>query len=265
MAAPPPELPDIDFLPADYREQHRQRRSQMWRLVIVLSVMCTIATAAFWQQRVRARLEGDLKVANWMFEQTAAHSSKLAELEARVANARQQAAILTFLRQPWPRTQILAAIVEPLPESIRLTEITIARSAIKTVRVGSSNLSKRSTGAKKNEQSRSPREETLRQLREGLHASVTEIDLHGISYDNPALHRYLAELVRHRLLVHSELLDLEHVEEGGEVRYHFTARITVAPPWERSESDWQPNKQPTEDRQAWQDKRFRSTGRGSAT
>jgi hypothetical protein len=54
-------MQDIDFLPADYRQNRVQRRWQPWRVVVVLVFAGLISAAALGQRRHRRQLETELE------------------------------------------------------------------------------------------------------------------------------------------------------------------------------------------------------------
>jgi len=220
--------PDPDFLPADYRTRNNERRWQFWRYAIFASALLTVAAAAFWQYRVGQRLEADLELANWMFEQSGTHSARLAQLQATHASLTNQANLLTHLRRHWPRTQILAAVTTPLPESVRITEIEINRTVVNPSGAAGAKEGRRRS-PETEEVQEPPSIATLRLLREEHNAVREKVRLEGTSTDPPALHAYLAALAECDLLANPELLGFERVDEVGGRRYQFTARLDVVP------------------------------------
>lgn len=226
----------IDFLPASYRVQHAERRSHFWRITIVLCVITVIGTMSYAQRRTRQHLQTDLDIADRMLTRSVMYSEKLSGIESKIHDAETRAELLTCLRRPWPRTQILKGIVGPLPESVRLTKIAIHRRSAASSGQPSRSATSRSPNKKEAESAEeSPAGATLRALLLLDESTTIEVDIEGVSYDSRALHRFLAKLADNPLLNNPELLDLERVVNDGEVSYPFTARISVVPPPDQQE------------------------------
>src|SRR5688572_1891055 len=116
----------IDFLPEHYRERRKQRRVRWWwALIVCLFGGVVLATGSLqWLSVQKIKYElSRLEMQCNTFRQLDQH---LLELETKVAHLSHSANLYTFLQHPWPRTQILAAVVQPVPEQMQLTSIRVA-------------------------------------------------------------------------------------------------------------------------------------------
>lgn len=204
---------DIDFLPQRYREAQADRSTHVWRVVLVVVVAAVVSSTAGLQIRRRAQLREHVGLVQTNLQAVRGQSAELPELERRMQRDEVESQLHTYLRRPWPRTQVLAALVRPLPDSIALTSIKIGRES------GGSG-----TGAAPAEQVVAPGssaaasaqptlKDDLEQLRKRFDPPRTVIQLAGVAQDAVALHRYMAELGRSDLLVDPELLSVQSAAE----------------------------------------------------
>lgn len=209
-------MQDIDFLPQRYREAHADRSSHIWRVVIVAVVAAVISSTAGLQIRRRAQLREHVGLARANLLAVRGQSAELPELERRMQHDEIESQLHTYLRHPWPKTQVLAALVRPLPEAISLTSIRIGRENA----AASSVLSAEHIAAPGAPPS-APTPETpsakedLELLRKQFDGPRTVIHFAGNSQDAVALHHYLAELGRCDLLVDPELLSVQSSTESS--------------------------------------------------
>src|SRR5690606_38175648 len=114
---------NIDFLPNRYRETYAARAAVVRRWPIVLGLASIITPLAIYQYVTHRSVVMSVVQVEPEFLVAQQKSKQLADLRAKLELARGQAALLVYLDHPWPRTRILAALQEPLPESVRLTNI----------------------------------------------------------------------------------------------------------------------------------------------
>ena len=120
-------MPDIDFLPPEYRQRVRQRQSQSWRIVVAAAMIGLVAAAAMTQHYRWRRVRADLADVTPAYVAAVTMQDRLAEVQKQLEQARACAELYTYLRHPWPRTQLLAAMVRPLPDEISLQQVQIVR------------------------------------------------------------------------------------------------------------------------------------------
>jgi hypothetical protein len=117
----------IDFLPAHYRERGRKRQSDLWRLLVAAMLGGIIVGSGLAVHRMRRQVEHEMISAECLGSGGTATVAKLTALQAELQPLRSQAELLTYLRHPWPRTQLLSAVLEPMPTTITLTRLHIVR------------------------------------------------------------------------------------------------------------------------------------------
>jgi Tfp pilus assembly protein PilN len=187
---------DIDFLPAEYRQSHAERTWQGRRLLIVALLAALVAAAALGQHRRRHRLAADLARCKPEHAKAAQIRDALTQLQSRLQVARTSADLYTYLRHPWPRTRIIAALLEPLPEEIAFEELRIERSA-PTGRASRENVSRLDEKAEQEQLARLlPAARDLKGLRDEFDAERIVVTISGVTSESAALHRYLGLLDR---------------------------------------------------------------------
>src|SRR5581483_9783167 len=110
-------MKDIDFLPAKYQEATAQLHAQWWRMAVLAMFAALVGLAVFGQYGIRLHAQGEIETLLPQYHAALAEMQRLAKTEDAVRPNRAQAELLTYLRHPWPRTQILARIMAPLPDT----------------------------------------------------------------------------------------------------------------------------------------------------
>src|SRR5271157_3148309 len=118
---------DIDFLPVECRRKQQRRQSQPWLIVTATAVVGLAAIAAIVQHWRWRYAEGQLAALKPAYETAVGLQDRLADVQQRLANAKAGAELYTYLRHPWPRTQLLCALLRPLPADITFLQVQIFR------------------------------------------------------------------------------------------------------------------------------------------
>ncbi|MBN1909531.1 MAG: hypothetical protein JW818_07330 [Pirellulales bacterium] len=223
---------DVDFLPAEHRHQHARRHTHFWRVVVLIGFGVLLGGTAVAQHVRRQSVDGQLTVVRTQYDMAQRQRDELTRLQNNHALLADSAALCTYLRHPWPRTQILAAVLNPLPDEITLDELTISREMPKDAK--SAGLSSRINleAEEKRLAALSPAQRDLEKLRDEVDKLETIVKLSGKTTQAAALHRYLGELGRSKLLAKAELNSLsedDNASEDGEGDMKFTATVTVRP------------------------------------
>ncbi len=219
---------DIDFLPSQYHRRQARKRSKPWQAMVVLSFVALVAAAAAGQYRQHRGLRAELELIEPQYEQAVAMNARLSTLQEELRKARAEAALLTYLRHPWPRTQLLQALLEPLPDEILLTELEIATESPAVQRLPQRRRPQREDDEKALA-ALTPAERDLAELRRQVDAMQTVIRIAGTTGDSAALHRYLGTLARSSLFGNAELESIESVEGGNRHAVRFRATVVVSP------------------------------------
>lgn len=120
-------MKQIDFLPHSYRRENTRRRRQAWQFMAVALVAGIIATASLFQAHTAAGLQARVDKVIPQYQEAQQQNKRLAELKVKLKIAQDQAELFTYLRHPWPKTQVLSALLEPLPKEVALDKIIIIR------------------------------------------------------------------------------------------------------------------------------------------
>src|SRR5947209_5658066 len=115
----------IEFLPEVYRQREALRRARIWWVIVVMIFGGVLGSSAVAQVCLRRSLVQQLDALAAEYAASQSQVQELSALQAQIVCAGQEASLYTFLKNPWPRTQLLAEVVQPLPEGIRLTKVSI--------------------------------------------------------------------------------------------------------------------------------------------
>lgn len=218
---------DIDFLPAEYRQRHARRRSGNQGLAVALAVVAAVACSGAWQtfryHQASRQLAEISPHYNDALEQSGLLAAKQLELQPEAAAAE----LVVYLHHPWPKSQILLAVVASLPEEVVLERLTIGRQSGETGRrpLGAPSAS----GAEGPAAATAPAASDLAMLRARCDASPTIVSLQGTTSDSVALNQYLAQLKQSPLFSQVELHSLESVGTERQPLFEFQATIDVRP------------------------------------
>lgn len=215
---------DIDFLPSEYRQRTRERRDSRWRLITLSATGLLLSAVTTFQHFTRVSLEDQLAVAEAQASVAQAQTARLSELVAARQAATAKAELITWLRHPWPRTQVLANLVLPLPNSITLTSLSInreqphcANSAVLPAEVAAA-------------QPQDPHLKDLATLRAAVCPETVVAELTGMTSDPGSLYEYAEKLAEQNLVAKAELLRVDRVSDPNRSGFRFSIRVLVKPP-----------------------------------
>jgi Tfp pilus assembly protein PilN len=217
----------IDFLPDIYRQREALRRARIWWAVVVMIFGGAIGASSLAQAWLRHGLLQQLDSLSADYAAAQSQVQELSNLQTQIVRAGHEASLYTFLENPWPRTQLLAEVVGPLPSEIRLTKISIVEEELSksAIQVGPRNTKAEEEAAAK----ASAPEKDLSRLQEDISRRQTAIDIEGYTSDVPKLHEYVAELSRSSLILSATPKSLEASNTAEKSRTRFTLRLIVRP------------------------------------
>jgi hypothetical protein len=221
---------DIDFLPVEYRQRHAQRQSRPWQIVAAVAIIGLVAAAALTQNHRRRKVQDELAIITPAYEAAVNQQSRLADVQARLKTANAAAGLYTYLRHPWPRSQLLTALARRLPKEITLQQVQILRE----VATASSAAEVRTPVDKKTEEenykSLPPAERDSSKLRARLDPLQTVVILAGTATESALLHRYIGDLEATDIFDKAELDCVNSVGSGkGSTVLQFRAVLLVQP------------------------------------
>jgi len=228
-------MKNIDFLPQRYREEHARRQAGWWRLALIVLFGGIVATASVVQFSYRSMVRSQLAQVQPLLAKARATEAHLAQLRTQGQQLERVSRLYATVEAPWPRTQILAAIVHPLGESVALEEIHLSHRAAEAPPAESSEidlgLSPNTADGRTDEESLPPAERDRRALHKQLYQRHCVVHLTGATSRQPDLHAYLERLERSPLLSRVELLGVDSVTvDKSPHSLRFTAEIFVRPP-----------------------------------
>lgn len=220
---------DINFLPAQYSERRARRQTQPWRIVAVLVFVALVAAAALVQCGRRNLLKADLAAVEPSYEMAARQDRQLGATQAKLQRLRSLAGLYAYLQHPWPRTQLLAGVLGPLPEDVIFERLQIVREKPPVEASGE----RQARGENPLDEERlaklPPPERDLKKLRGECDTMRTVIHFAGTTADSASLHRYLGELGKNGLFLKAELNSLESVPSKTNPAMRFQATVHVRP------------------------------------
>jgi Tfp pilus assembly protein PilN len=226
-------IKQIDFLPDKFRNAVRRRRASYWRFVVVLLFVGVFATAAWGMHSVRRNVRRDYEQTALRHTAAQAQETMLKNREARLAELRAYADLVTFLRHPWPRSQLLERLFAPLPETVIIDKLHLVNE-LKPVVAGSATPVE-ATG--ENAPAKTATTDLV-DLRKAVETNDLIIHLEGTTVDQPGLHAYLHRLADDKLFRRAQVESIEAAREDGaeagvakKGASRFTARIVVCPGW----------------------------------
>lgn len=194
----------IDFLPDRYRQATTRRRTSYWRLVVTLLFVAAFTATAYGLHYVgrevrihHASTATQLSSAERRADDVKRRDAQLAELENR-------AQLAAFLRHPWPRSQIVAEILQPLPDGVSVDKLRIANVPRPRPAAGGESASSESGEAPPADAS-----SDLARLRDEAEANDVTVSLEGSARDLPELHDYVQRLTTSKLIADAELTSID--------------------------------------------------------
>jgi hypothetical protein len=196
----------IDFLPEHYRERRKQCRVRWWWAMVACLFGGIVATTSSLQWLNQRRVVADLQKLELQVATARQLDQHLLQLETKVAALSHTANLYTFLSHPWPRTQILAAVVHPLPAEVELSSVRISESMIAAIPVSTPPGGDATASAPPPSH---PAIADLQQLHDAHELQRVVVTIEGSAQKVSTLHEYLAALGEHPLVAEARLNSLE--------------------------------------------------------
>ena len=122
-------MKNIDFLPDIYRQRRVLLHARIGWMGVAVLFAILIAGIATGQWCFRAALATQLLMVEPQYVISQTRQVELLQIERDKAHAEELAALYLYLEHPWPRTQLLAAVAQPLPPTIQLTDLQLLEQA----------------------------------------------------------------------------------------------------------------------------------------
>ena len=216
----------IDFLPQKFRERYDVRYQRLWRITVAALFLGVVGGTAALQHWLRADAEEQLEAIANPHVTALRINKELSQVYEELDREKRQAALLTYLRHPWPMTRLLNQTLTPLEPSIALESLEVTLQSVGTT-PGRGDAPNRRNG--KSEMPEQPGAQAdLEELRHRYDGRRFFIRLEGTTRDLDAFHRYVGKLALMPLFEHVEIARLEH-RDGDEAGVEFSVQIQVRP------------------------------------
>ncbi len=202
-------MKNIDFLPEIYRERMALRQARVWWAIVVLIFGGAIASTATAQYVLKRSVQQQYDDLEADFVAAQEQVKRLAEAQAENRTAGQWAALITYLEQPWPRSQLVAEVVSPLPSTIRLTELIVAEEDIGKAATEEAGPRRRGQPAGANAKPPAPAVADFEALRKVHDFKRPIIEISGTVHDVSQVHDYVAVLGRSPLVAQARVKSIE--------------------------------------------------------
>ena len=220
---------EIDFLPAEYRREHANKRWRSWRILLVLGFTALIALATFGQNHRLQRIESDLDAIAADHERALGQQNDLAEQQSRLLAARADADLFTYLRHPWPRTRILDALLVPLSDEIAFEELQIQLEEAAGQSPGGRRDGRQNRAEEEESANLPPAVQDLKQLRSRFDPKRTVVTIAGVTSNSDAPHRYVGALSKADLFSEAKVPTMESDQDQSGETLRFNATLVVRP------------------------------------
>ncbi len=221
-------MKQINFLPNRYHEQGVKRKSRIWRAVLVALFGGVCLATAIGQRFLRTAVAEQVDAVATEHTKAQMTNERYNLVQNELRSWRAEAELFTFLRHPWPRTQMLSAIAKLMPNTVSLVKL-----EIQSVRP-TPQASQRRRGRRPPPQAESSDQLSsqidLNLLREQYGNNHTVMFVTGHTTDTTTIHTFVAVLADHIMFSKAELVSLEAIDE--ELRENttvFQLRLVVRP------------------------------------
>ena len=224
-------MKNIDFLPEIYRERKALHHARIWWGIVVLIFSVAIGSTAGAQYLLRRSIQRQIDDLATQFKQAQEQVQRLAKTQTENRTAGEWAGLVTYLEQPWPRTQLVAEVVRPLPDSIQLTELNIMDEDAGRPATEEAGPRRRGRQTEDPQQARlSPAQSDLATLRKVHDFKRPVIAISGHVLHEEVLHEYVAQLARSPLVNEVHITAFEKVTTTQPDKpTQFTVRLVFRP------------------------------------
>ncbi|HZZ73469.1 MAG TPA: PilN domain-containing protein [Pirellulales bacterium] len=231
----PTSLFHLDFLPVHYREKKVQRQTNVWRASVVALVVGALATALVCQISLKYQAQRELKDLQPRYLGAQMATQHLKDLQHRLKLETEKAELYVYLQNPWPRTQLMAAVRAEMPSQVTLKELRITREAppVTTVATPERPRPKSKTEEAADVAKLSPAARDLKKMREDFDRQLTVVALSGVATDEQQLRQYLKQLGQNDLFTKVEWGPVEQSDAEQSAGMKFAVRLTVRPGYDQ--------------------------------
>jgi len=202
----------------------------MWRVAVFLVFGVGIGAAVAGQAALRCAAMTSLKNIKAQYAAAQATSQEHDRLLLKLSEVEDSARLYAYLKHPWPRTQLLATILKPMPPEVLFTKLQITRETPPVPRRLNSSPMLTNKSEQDEQDSLSGVQRDLSDIQAERSKTRCVIYLSGYTTDLVALHQYLRLLGETTLITKAELSSLTSAKQSGlSGSTQFGLRLEVLP------------------------------------
>jgi hypothetical protein len=218
---------DIDFLPMPYRRKNAYLQAKPWQIIVVSAFLALLAIVTISQHIHRRLVENELEGLTPAYDMAVSQKQRLADVRSQINSLEAEADLVVYLHNPWPRSQLLSALMSRLPEEIMLQQLHISRDAENAPSPASRVTPPVSEASADKQKKVRPAKSDLQSLQNQFAGRQTLVLLTGTTTDSAALHRFLDDIQSGSLFSKAELVSANSQSENDGNTIHFNAKIFV--------------------------------------
>lgn len=212
----------IEFLPESYRRRDVERRARLWEYTVVGAFGSLVLVAACYQLALRWNVAAQEAITNVKFMAAEDLEKEHARVTQELSRVGEVAELITYLKHPWPRTQILNAVTECLPEDTTITRLRISREAAPQL------VAPMAESATTTDQRSSSRKD-LDDLRKTFDACDTILWINGTTRDGASVYLLADKLGRSPLVTDVKIESVGSEGEGAQRETLFRMKAKLRP------------------------------------
>jgi len=217
-------IPEIDFLPASYREVRRRHRNRIWRRTIVVIFLTLVTLGTVRQREIQQELLTQKKTLEARVQLMNEQLESPDQVNQKIRHAEIRANLLAAMLLDESPAQLLSIISHALPEFVSLSEF---RYAFEKISHNEKSPGKKTPPGK---EELLPELVDLKLLQERYERENLVINLQGISPDHLAISNYMSHLDQVGLFKEIELVQSNETTFEGQQMRVFQLRMVVKAP-----------------------------------
>ncbi len=214
---------EIEFLPKRFREKQRNSKVKIPRVLVFSLLIGLLAIVSLYQLAKLHHIRSQLATLKAQHERIDQLTQEVERTQAEVAQKRHHVRLLTFLDYPYPKSQILAQITNPLPG-----EITIKRIELTHTKIATNSAREKSEKGGDQKPQGNPMEIDLQQLIVENKNRQCTVELEGTTDDTSLLYTFLAALHESGLVESAKIESIDpQMDVDGHEYSNFTAHVNI--------------------------------------
>ncbi len=218
-------IPEIDFLPASYREVRRRHRNRIWRRSIVVIFLTLVTLGTVRQREIQHELQTQKKKLEERVLLMNGQLESPVQLNQKIQQADIRASLMAAILLDESPAQLLSIVSNALPEFVSLSEF---RFSFEKIPVKEKAQGKKIRSDKQEDPL--PESVDLKNLQERYQRENLVLSLQGISPDHLSISNYMSRLDQVGLFKEIELVQSNETMFEGQMMRVFRLRMVVKAP-----------------------------------